>query len=336
MKKLLLLLSATVLICSCEDFFTPEGEGQGEFKEVPATSIKLDLNSITIHILQKTETLVATVEPSDATDRVFWESSDNKVASVLDGVVTAQGIGSAVITATAGEFQAECTVVVGPPNTKVPEGAVDLGIVVVNYYEENGHTYGLMYSLYWADRNIGANAPEGYGNYYSWGEVETKSRYDWSTYKWGGETSLTKYNYDSSFGSVDSKTLLDMGPEGDDVASRILGGSWRIPTTDECMELCTQCIWEWKSLNGVNGYRVTGPNGNSIFLPASGVKANIPNDDNTIFERGERGYYWTSCLVGGNKEPNFANAMNFSELNPGSWYSPQSRSTGLPVRAVAN
>lgn len=322
MKKIVLFLSAIALICSCE---------------VPATSVRLNLNSISFHTIGKSETIVATVEPAKATDRVFWESSDQNVASVLDGVVTAWHIGTATITATAGNQKAECKVVVGPANTTVPEGAVDLGIVIINYYDDpDGHTYGPMYALYWADRNIGADAPEGYGDYYAWGEVETKSRYDWSTYKWGTSKSLTKYNYDSSFGNVDSKMILDMGPEGDDIASRKLGGNWRMPTTDECMALCTQCNWAWTSLNGVNGYRVTGPNGNSIFLPASGFKAKIPDDDQTLFERGDSGYYWTSCLIGGNKEPNFANAMNFTKLNAGSSYSPQNRSTGFPVRAVSH
>ena len=157
--------------------------------------------------------------------------------------------------------------------TPIPEGAVELGL-----------------SVLWAECNLGANAPEEYGDYYAWGETETKSNYDWSTYKFGTSSSgpFSKYNTISSYGTVDNKTVLD--PE-DDVAHVVLGGSWRMPTDAEWTELRTKCTWTWTTENGVNGRRVTGPNGNSIFLPAAGYW-----DGANLYNAGPIGYYWSSSL----------------------------------------
>ena len=142
----------------------------------------------------------------------------------------------------------------------------------------------------WATCNVGADSPTDYGGYYAWGETDEKEYYDWSTYKWckGSESSLTKYCTNSSNGTVDKKTILD--PE-DDVAHVKWGGSWRMPTKAEVEELCSKCTWTWTSLNGIKGYKVTGPNGNSIFLPAAGYRK-----DTDMTLRGLYAYYWTSTL----------------------------------------
>ena len=149
---------------------------------------------------------------------------------------------------------------------------------------------GLPSGLKWASFNVGANAPEEYGGYYAWGETEEKDDYSWSTYKWynGSEDIMTKYCTHSDCGTVDNKTVLD--PE-DDVAHVKWGGSWRIPTLAEQEELFNNCSWTWTTLNGVTGYRVTGPNGNSIFLPAAGYRS-----DSGVFDRGSYGRYWSSSL----------------------------------------
>ena len=130
---------------------------------------------------------------------------------------------------------------------------------------------GLPSGIKWATCNVGANSPEEHGGYYAWGATEEKSNYDWSTYKWcnGSENTMTKYCTNSNYGIVDNKTVLD--PE-DDVAHVKWGGSWRMPTTEEQRELLNKCTWTWTTQNGVKGYRVTGPNGNSIFLPAAGFR----------------------------------------------------------------
>ena len=126
-------------------------------------------------------------------------------------------------------------------------------------------------SVKWATFNVGASKPEDYGAYYAWGETEEKENYDWSTYKWcnGSKNTMTKYCANSDYGTVDNKTTLD--PE-DDVAHVKWGGGWRMPTKAEQDELRNNCTWTWTTLNGVNGYTVTGPNGNSIFLPAAGSR----------------------------------------------------------------
>ncbi|MBR4849135.1 MAG: toll/interleukin-1 receptor domain-containing protein [Bacteroidaceae bacterium] len=157
----------------------------------------------------------------------------------------------------------------------------------------NGHEYvdlGLPSGLKWATCNVGANSPEEYGGYYAWGETEEKSNYNWSTYKWcnGSENSMTKYCTDSDNGTVDNKTVLD--PE-DDVAHVKWGGSWRMPTRAEQDELRNECTWSLTVQNGVNGYRVTGPNGNSIFLPAAGFRYST-----SVLSEGSSGFYWLSSL----------------------------------------
>ena len=157
----------------------------------------------------------------------------------------------------------------------------------------NGYEYvdlGLPSGNLWATCNVGASEPWEYGGYYAWGETEEKSDYTWKTYKWcnGSYDSMTKYCTDSIYGRVDNKTVLD--PE-DDVAHVKWGGSWRMPTLEEQKELLDECTWEWTELNGVNGYRVTGPNGNSIFLPAAGYR-----DGSKLQYNRAVGDYWSSSL----------------------------------------
>ena len=176
-----------------------------------------------------------------------------------------------------------------------------------DFFNPNGYEYvelGLPSGIKWATCNIGATKPEEYGGYYAWGETEEKSYYDWDTYKWcnGTRNSLTKYCTDSDYGHVDNKTVLD--PE-DDVAHVKWGGSWRMPTSDEMQELNDNCTWQWTT----NGYRVTGPNGNSIFLPAASCR--IGADDLC----GEAsGYYWSSSLLG-DRGCNYAYCLYFFDDN---------------------
>ena len=164
---------------------------------------------------------------------------------------------------------------------------------------------GLPSGVKWAAFNVGATKPEEYGGYYAWGETEEKSDYSWSTYKWckGSETSMTKYCTDSSYGTVDNKTVLDLE---DDVAHVNWGGSWRMPTRAEQDELRENCVWIWTTLNGVNGYKVISKtNGNSIFLPAAGYR-----NGSEVHYRDSYGYCWSSSLYGSNS--NTAYYLNFS------------------------
>ena len=142
-------------------------------------------------------------------------------------------------------------------------------------------------SVKWATFNVGASKPEDYGDYFAWGETEPKETYSWATYKWcdGTSTNMTKYN------TEDGKTILE---PADDAAQVHWGGKWRMPSKEEVDELTQQCNWIWTTHNNVNGYKVTGPNGNSIFLPAAGYKGAGPT-----YPAGEDGLYWTSTLEKG-------------------------------------
>ena len=176
----------------------------------------------------------------------------------------------------------------------------------------NGHEYvdlGLPSGLKWATCNVGANNPWEDGGYYAWGETEEKSNYDRSTYKWcrGSFDNMTKYCIDSRWGRVDNKTVLD--PE-DDVAHVKWGGSWRMPTKEEMDELSSCCIWQSITLNGKNGYKVTGPNGNSIFLPAAGYCA-----ANGVNNRASNGSYRSSSLF--SEVNNYAYSLSFDYFNHG-------------------
>jgi hypothetical protein len=150
-------------------------------------------------------------------------------------------------------------------------------------------------SVKWATCNVGASKPEEYGDYFAWGETQPKSNYDWSTYKWcnGSYDTQTKYNTNSSYGTVDNKTTLDLG---DDAARANWGGSWRMPTDAELTELREQCTWTWTTQNGVYGYKVTskksGYTNKSIFLPAAGYRSG-----SSLGSAGSDGDYWSSSLL---------------------------------------
>ena len=143
-------------------------------------------------------------------------------------------------------------------------------------------------SVKWATCNIGATKPEEYGNYYAWGETTTKSTYNEDSYKFFNSSKITKYCTDREYGTVDNKTTLE---KSDDVAYQTLGGNWRMPTDAEWTELRTKCTWTWTTVKGIKGYKVTGKNGNSIFLPAAGYRFG-----SELYFAGSRGYYWSSSL----------------------------------------
>ena len=118
----------------------------------------------------------------------------------------------------------------------------------------NGHEFvDLGLSVKWATCNVGANEPHGYGNYYAWGETTTKNEY----------TEENSRTYGANMSNISGNSNYD-------AARANWGGSWRIPTEAEIQELSKKCTWTWTSQSGVNGYIVTGPNGNNIFLPAAG------------------------------------------------------------------
>ena len=157
-------------------------------------------------------------------------------------------------------------------------------------------------SVKWATCNLGASKPTEYGGYYQWAGTkdvsDTGIYLDWSNcpYHTGSDnqSGWTKYNTESSYGTVDNKTVLE---SMDDVASVVLGGKLRIPTDEEWMELrnTDNCSWTWTTIDGVNGYKVqskkSGYTNNWIFLPAAGYRSY----DRLVIV-GSYGFYWSSSL----------------------------------------
>ena len=185
---------------------------------------------------------------------------------------------------------------------------------------------GLPSGTLWATCNVGANSPEDYGDYFAWGETETKEVYSWETYKWcnGSALTLTKYCTNPTYGSgfFDDKTELD--PE-DDAAYVNWGSSWRMPTLEQLQELVENCTWTWTQQNGVNGSMVTGPNGNTIFLPAASHYWN-----ESLNAEGSQGRYWSYTLAGNS----YGAIRLYFDSAKASISNNDYRFYGLPIRAV--
>ena len=179
-------------------------------------------------------------------------------------------------------------------------------------------------SVKWATCNVGASSPEDYGDYYAWGETETKSTYNWNNYKWSiNNVFFNKYCLYSNHGAVDNKTVLE---SSDDVAHVQWGGSWRIPTIEEIEELANNCTWTWTNQNGKDGYKVTASNGNSIFLPAAGWR-----DGNYLKKAGSQGYYWSSSLNASTDSPYELHIWYYVD-----WGGLNNRYRGYSVRPVCD
>ncbi len=137
----------------------------------------------------------------------------------------------------------------------------------------NGHeAVDLGLSVKWASCNVGAVTPEQYGEHYAWGEIRPKATYT-------PENSATMGR---SLGNISGIAAYD-------AARANWGGTWRMPTSAEINELLNKCTWTFTTQGGYNGYKVTGPNGNSIFLPAAGYC-----DESSLDNAGSGGGYWSS------------------------------------------
>ncbi len=184
---------------------------------------------------------------------------------------------------------------------------------------------GLPSGTKWACCNVGANKPENYGEYFSWGETKSKNTYDDKVYIFcnGNLSKLTKYVTKSEYGKADNKTRLEMS---NDVAYARWGGSWRIPTKAQLEELETYCTCSWTTLNNVKGRKFTSrKNGRSIFLPASGWC-----QGSSVNERGVKGDYWSSILY--ESDPRFS--FRYEYTSGGTKKNATRRDLGLSVRPV--
>ena len=168
-------------------------------------------------------------------------------------------------------------------------------------------------SVLWAAYNVGASSPEEYGGYYSWGETEEKSDYRWNNYKY--------YKYDGSFSYIGN----EISGTSYDVAHVKWGGGARMPTMYEVYELVENCTFTGGLCNGVRGNYLTGPNGNSVFLPFAGYRLDGLNNE------GIYGRFWSGSTSAGARR-RYAYDLLCSE-NRGGRYAP-SRYNGQSVRPV--
>lgn len=167
---------------------------------------------------------------------------------------------------------------------------------------------GLPSGTLWADRNLGANAPEQYGNYYRFGDAFY----------------YEKYSPEHRSEDVGS----DIAGTDSDAATVTLGKEYHTPTFEQFKELLGNCRQEWITFNGVNGVEVTGPNGNSVFFPAAGLRDNA---ENKILYAGKHGWYRSSVAE---DNSTYCWCMEFSDNG---WdYIDAEKNHKLPIRPVLN
>lgn len=184
-----------------------------------------------------------------------------------------------------------------------------------NIPDYNGHDYvdlGLPSGLKWATCNVGAESPEGYGDYFAWGETEPKSKYT-------DDNSIT---YGKQMNDISGNEIYD-------AATANWGGTWRMPTHIEIKELVDNCTWTWTTQKGVNGCIVTGPNGKQIFLPATGCYGYEP------YDAGEWGFCWSSTPLDDSDEDSDKDAYNISLTDSWGIAADRHRYWGLSVRPVS-
>ena len=189
---------------------------------------------------------------------------------------------------------------------------------------------GLPSGLKWAKCNLGAENETDYGDYFMWGSVtpNTPEECTWTNAPFNGGLSY----YNSTYFSEVKDTVWPNGvlTKEYDAASQIMGGDWRMPTRDEFQELLDNTDNEWiEDFNGsgVNGRKFTSKiNGNSIFIPASGVRSGSAFCYQGIFSQ-----VWSSSLV--TESPSFAWNLYFN-LGGISAHSTSGRYFRFAVRGV--
>ena len=240
---------------------------------------------------------------TETTARVICQVTDDGGAEVIErgvswnmegapGFLTPEGEGLGMYNSYLSSLEANTTYCVRAyaKNSAGISYGEEMIFTTLNRLEEydgeiSGHAYvdlGLSSGLKWATCNIGANNPEDYGDYFAWGETITKTEY----------TSSNSVTCELSISQLQSQGYVDGGgnlTSSHDAATANWGGTWRLPTKEECQELVDNCTWEWARVNGVGGVKVIGPNGNCIFLPAAGCRYGIMLCDAGIYGR-----FWSS------------------------------------------
>ena len=268
-------------------------------------------------IKDNTDNVITTVTPASALDVVYVAMAPitSRIKFALKSGSNTYYTGSANAQLAAGKYYP-----IGlnlsqlDYQTYQDQAAVDLGMTTASGKK-----------LIWASMNVGAVTETVFGDYFAWGETETKTDYSWSTYAWGTDwNALTKYNTVSSYGTVDNKTTLEAT---DDAAAVNMGGDWRMPTVAEFQELLDNTTITWVTNykgSGINGYTFTG-NGNTIFLPAAGGRTGT-----NLGYQGDSGFYWSSSL---NKGDTYRGQSLY--FNPDNFHVDSNiRCYGRSVRAV--
>ena len=259
--------NATITVTTTDGGKTATCSVTVKAETIPVTGVSLDVTSMFLDP-GTSKVLKATVAPSDASDKsVTLSSSDESIVKVTKRTPASgynvKGIapGTAVITATTsdGGFTATCSV------------------QVLSYVD-----LGLPSGTRWAPYNLGATKPEDCGDYYAWGEVETKSIFRRANYKWG--YTCVKYCFQEPY--MDQIENLELA---DDAAYVNWGENWRVPSEQDFQELLTYCTMTRETYYGINGVRATSTiNGNSVFFPKAGYMSE------SLYQEGVNSYYWTS------------------------------------------
>ncbi len=174
----------------------------------------------------------------------------------------------------------------------------------------SGHDYvDLGLSVKWATCNVGASSPGDYGDYFAWGETTTKSTY----------TEENSKIYGKDMGDISGNSAYD-------AARANWGGSWRMPTQKEMWAL-RHCRWISTTCGGHKGYRVTGRNGNSIFLPAAGLY-----NGSSLSYVGVGGYWWNSTPYENDMQNAYHVYFDFNRYGC-TWFH---RYFGLSIRPVSD
>ncbi len=140
-------------------------------------------------------------------------------------------------------------------------------------------------SVNWAPVNLDVNkatfeaeSPEAWGSYAGWGDPTGK---------------MTSDDNDDYLGYTPPANICG---SPNDIARVYWGGAWRLPTYEEFMEFTEDndmCQRKWTTLNNHHGYNITGPNGNSIFMPAAGFFFKDFSTPTTPADLDVDGGYWT-------------------------------------------
>ena len=310
-------------------FVTQSPESLFSYIEIPESDIKQT------SVVLKVATALSNVLYESISYGFMWGTEESALNNTLPANLVSEGIIQATLTDLSYETKYYYKAFVIIDGLKLDSPQWD--VTTLHFIMES---VDLGLSVKWANANLGAQSPSDGGDFYAWGETEPyyigkepfiwksgkENGYDWATYSMclGSYNTLTKYNTQDSFGSIDNKSVLR--PE-DDAANVALGGDWRMPTDAEWTELRTECSWEWIIKDGRNCQKVIGPNGNSIIIPTPGL---IYGTD--LVGKNAAGSFWSSSLY--LSSPFMAWDIYFDMNSDGIKRRNDNRSDGRSIRPV--